>query len=179
MGLYTHDTGGCTTTDRVDPVGTVFYEGAYGTYTGNSINWHAGWGNTVLDGPNQYFAVSGYCVAQNGSYADDQVWNDRNHIRTYWNSNLSYDPSYFWWVPGSPHYEVIVTCGGERRHAIRHTISGTSGYDLARARLANLMPHAPNYAENYGNTQTMYQCTGLGAASQGWIRFIAQHASPH
>ncbi len=180
MGLYTHSTGGCTTSDRVDPVGTVFYGGAYDWYTGNSIVAHAGWGDTVLDaGGNQTFAVSGYCVTQTGSYADNNVWNDRNHIRTYWNYNLSYDPSYSWWSPGSPHFEVIVTCGGQTRHAIRQTINGSSGFDLARARLANLMPHTPNYAVGYGNTQTMWQCTGWGAASQGWIRFIYQHASPH
>jgi hypothetical protein len=175
MGLYTHSTGGCTTADRVDPVGTVFYGGAYAGHTGNSIVTHAGWGNTVADGPGQYFAVSGYCVVQQGSYADDHVWNSRNHIRTVWYQGLSYDVSYGWWSPGSPHYEVIVDCG----HAVRHTINGTSGYDLARARLANLMPHTPNYAQNYGNTQTMFQCNGLGAASQGWIRFIYQHQSSH
>jgi hypothetical protein len=179
MGLYTHSTTGCTTTDRVDPIGTVFYEGAYGSYTGTSIVYHAGWGDTIIEGGAQYFAVAGYCVQETGSYADDQVWNDRNHIRTYWNYNYSYDPSYFWWSPGSPHFDVIVTCNNENHHAVRQTINGTSGFDLTRARLANLMPHTPNYAVNYGNTQTMWQCNGWGAASQGWIRFIAQHASPH
>jgi hypothetical protein len=178
MGFYTHDTGGCTTSDRVDPIGAFFYSGAYNDYPSNSMHVHAGWGQTIIEGPAQYFAMSGVCREQINANADG-CWNcDRNHIRnaTTNNPNYNWDWGYGWWQLGSPHREVWVNgCG----HAVLATVNGTSGYDLARARLANLITHS-NFAVQYGNTQPMLQsCTGRWAASQGYIRHIEQHGSYH
>lgn len=82
----------------------------------------------------------------------------------------------------TPHYEIWYDVSGIGGcHAVRKTINGVSGFDIATQRLYTTMSgaHANRY-EWWGNTQNMIQsCNGRGAASNGYVRAFSISTTNH
>lgn len=183
LGPYSYSTGtNCTA--PVNPIDVVFYDyggldpsstgaRAHG-YTLSHLEYNAGWDQeqTIVTQP-QSFSDNGYCEQNDGDVADALVFQTRNHAR------LDDIKSRTWGDTsvGTAHFETIMDCG----HVVRKTISGTSGFDMARGTLWDkLGGHHFTFVQYWGNTRPFTQCNGDVAASNGNVRWfdIPNYAYP-
>lgn len=156
-----------------DPVGAYFCSNGDYFRAANHVTNHTGWGDVILKSP-QDFADFGVCQGEHGELADGPLNAPRYHIRLRWIADTTFGNS----IVGTPHYEVYVSgCG----HAVRETVNGVSGFDIAKQRLLTTMGSAHyNRYEWWGNTQPQYQsCTGRWAASNGYVRAFSIPSSSH
>ena len=161
-------------TNPTDPVSVIFYGSATSDRTSNHIGFHTNWGNTILDGSDQYFVTGGYCNALDGQRADDNAFESRHHIR--WKASNVVDPDIGQVTIGTPHYEDIQFC----KHAVRETVDGWSGYDRGRRKIYELMNSGHyNYTKYVGNSAKMTQCDGGVAWSNGQARYVQINAVSH
>jgi hypothetical protein len=153
----------------VDPVGTVFFGKATVERATNHLGAHTGWGVVELEGA-QHFWTDSTCNPSGHERADGSFYDSRNHTRLFrkWRDDASLDQV----TLGTPHYEDIVWCG-RPKHAVRETVNGWSGYDMARRAIYEAM--APGHSSYYvfeGNTGWMVQCDEGVASSNGNVRYI-------
>lgn len=164
-GTYTYRNGGpCTAGNRVDPVTVVFYSSATGARSLNHVQFHGGWTHT--SGTAQYFLSHGACQPMNGQRADGGTFSSRYHIRA--RTTYHSDPTWGITAMGSPHYDNLTWCG----HAVP-----PNGFNNGRAEIVRIMDPSPHHTlagyVNWGNTQSMRQCNGDMAASNGLVAWLS------
>jgi len=171
---YTYS--GCpgTAQNRVDPINVVFT--AWGTWgrAVSQIESHAGWTNAI--GSNQYFVDHGTCASMHAQRASGTL--TRFHVRV---RGQHYDDELGWTATGDAHHEDFVLFPLPCGHAVDSDGSGGSGFDQGRDELEDRFATAghPTYRVWWGNTQSVKQCDGDYAASDGWTTFIQLHQANH
>lgn len=173
-GQYTHK--GCpgVVANRVDPINIVFY--TWGTWDRalSQTQSHAGWSDT--SGSDQYFVDHGNCALRHGQRANGDGLSSRYHIRV---RGQHSDTTFGWTSTGDAHHEDFVTsCPG---HAVDQNGPSGSGFDQGRRQLLATFDNAGHswFETFWGNTQTLLQCDGGGASSDGWVDFIQLHQVNH
>jgi hypothetical protein len=170
-----------TCMNRADPVTTIFYGSATAARTSNHIGFHTGWGDTEVDGPDQYYFTGGSCNALHGQRANATAIQTRFHIR--FRQSNAVDSDYGTVTIGTPHFEDIENCvfGIFPKHAVRETDeNGWSGYDEGRRAIYNKMRFGHTTSTRYnGNSAVMTQCDDGMAKSNGYGRYVEIQAVEH
>jgi hypothetical protein len=168
-GHYTYS-GSCTEANRVDPVTVVLYGSATGARVLNHVQHHGGW--THQSGSPQNFLTHGQCYAMSGQRANDDGLSSRWHVRV--RTTYHGDDTWGTTAMGSPHRDELVWC----IHAVP-----PNGFNAGRTQIVNMLSPSPHhtYSHNayWGNTQSMKQCTGSTAASNGYVAWISMPAWDH
>ena len=116
-------------------------------------------------GTDQAATSSGHCTAMEYAAASAECGTcNRTHIRL--NQTHELDAQGHYETVGTPHYDRSnPNCGG-------HHDVPAGGYTGARADILNAMTAAGHHFsrwEWWGNTQSMQQCDGSYASSDGWV----------
>ena len=161
--------GNSTCTDRKDPVTVFFVKHGFTSYTNDNIKHH-----TSLDAGSspgaQKFWRSGQCLSQTIDRSNCVIIVcNRKHIR----GRLSaFSTSVHGWQHGTtPHVEQwkpLPPCWGN--HAVNGNGPNGSGFDQGREYFrARFNPSHGVSFYYWGNTQSMQQCNGNWAGSNGWV----------
>ena len=177
-GHYTHKDCPADNFDRVDPINIVFRDwGTIGRAV-NNLDFHPDWHDQ--EGTNQAFVDHGNCYDMADQRSSAIALQTRSHIRLH---PIHFDDGGVGWTTvGDAHFEDIEGCGIKPSHAVREDEGpGGSGYDRARNDLFFTFDgfgHSAWYAW-WGNTQSMQQCDGQIASSDGNVVWITVHQGTH
>jgi hypothetical protein len=160
--------------NRVDPVNVVFT--GWGTWgrAESQIESHAGW--TATFGSAQSFVDHGECRPQHAQRASGN--GSRFHVRL---RGQHPDPVLGWTTTGDAHHEDVVVFPVPCGHAVDSNGPGGSGFDRGRDELELRFAAAghPTRRVWWGNSQSLKQCDGDYAASDGWTVFVELHQVNH
>jgi hypothetical protein len=167
---YSYGDPDCT--QRSDPVTVVFYGDATVESAMEHVEHHTDWSAPTPFGATQYFSSNGYCGIQEDERAENIV-TSRYHIRGA--QTAATDPELGTTTLGTAHFEDLVTCDGEPRHAIRENGPDGSGFDWGRNEIYGAFSelysdHYP-YLQYKGNTASIQQCDLQWASSNGYVLF--------
>ena len=173
-GRYTHRACPGSASSRSDPVNVVFH--GWGTWgrAESQIGSHAGW--TTGSGSDQRFIDHGGCSVQHAQRASGE--GSRFHVRL---RGQHWDPALGWAAAGAAHHEDLVLFPLPCGHAVDANGPSGSGFDRGRDALEAAFAaggHA-TYRAWWGNTQSLKQCDGDFAASDGWTLFVRLHQVNH
>ena len=169
-GRYTHRACPGVASTRSDPVNVVFH--AWGTWgrAASQVESHAGWPST--SGSNQLFLDHGGCSVQHAQRASGE--GSRFHVRV---RGQHWDPALGWAAAAAAHHEDLVLFPLPCGHAVDANGPGGSGFDQGRDALEEAFAAAGHATSRawWGNTQSLKQCDGDFAASDGWTLFVRLH----
>lgn len=176
-GQYTHEDCPADNFDRVDPINFIFRDwGTIGRAV-NTLEYHVDWDDE--EGTNQTFVDHGNCYNMAEQRSNAVVLSSRSHIRLH---PIHSDATLGWTTVGDAHFEDTQLCGIEPSHAVREDGPDGSGYDNARNDLWYeidiLVGHSAWFGW-WGNTQSMRQCDGEYASSDGFIVWATVHQGFH
>jgi hypothetical protein len=140
----------------------VYYGSATGALSDNHYAYHTNW--LYTDGINDQLYVShNACGLNSHARASAPGVTTRFHTRM----RKTYDTDTTWGTTtqSTPHYELAVACG----HAVT-----SDGFNLARNQSISALGqsgHHPYQWQYWQDTQQMYQCNGVAAASSGYVGF--------
>jgi hypothetical protein len=169
-GRYTHRTCPGVAATRSDPVNVVFH--AWGTWgrSESQVESHADWRSA--SGSDQFFLDHGGCSVQHAQRASGE--GSRFHVRL---RGQLWDQALGWTAAAAAHHEDLVLFPLPCGHAVDANGPGGSGFDQGRDALEAAFAaggHATSRAW-WGNTQSLKQCDGDYAASDGWTLLVRLH----
>lgn len=149
--------------NRVDPIGIIFYNNATGANVDAHIGADAGWPTSSSSGQN--FWSHNACGVQSherrsGSFGVGGAYSYHIRIRKTYDVDAGLGTT----AQTTPHRDLILGCG--------HV---ADSYDLARNALVSAMGgtgHHPYYWQNWQNNAAMVQCDGRSTASSGQVAFM-------
>ncbi len=184
VGYYTHS--GCpgNSSNRVDPVNVVFYNWGTLERAINGLETHTLWRSG--GGTTQWFLDSTGCYGMADQRAEDGVSHSRFHIRLH---PVAYS-DLGWTTIGDAHHEDVTAfwsgCVQDSfpylgNHSVDKNGPDGSGFDQGRRAVRENFEAAGHswMLQYWGNTQSIQQCDGDWASSDGQTLFMNMHQGLH
>ena len=173
-GRFTHVACPGSPATRSDPVNVVFHDwGTWGRAESQLVA-HTGW--AAASGTTQHFLDHCGCFPQHTQRASGE--GSRFHVRIrgqHWDGGLG------WAAAAAAHHEDLVLFPFPCGHAVDANGAEGSGFDQGRDELEARFRDAGHETSRawWGNTQSLRQCDGDYAASDGWTLLVRLHQVNH
>lgn len=163
----------CDSGGLADPVGVIFFGDKAGVANITQAirvhtDWYLGGGGLGNQALKVYDDGNSFVCRQTDEH-NLQNSDPRFHIRLWRSRRNNLDPK----TAGTPHYERIA-CGLNHAVYSNNELNGPSGFDVGRQALTGQFENGghDHNPEFWGNTNSLEQCNGKYAASNGTVQRI-------